>query len=246
MLLQVREPPAEEASLWRALRAEGSPRAREALFAAYYPYARRIAARHVRRGAGDVEFNELSQLAATGLLEAIDRFDPDRGVPFRGYAGRRISGAILSGVAKLSELREQISFRNRVRAERLRSLSEGGDADLSAAAAMEALADMAIGLALGMMLDGSGMVAAENEPDRRSNAFESLAWRQAVARVVDAVAELPERQAAIIRGHYFEGVDFERLATLFGVSKGRVSQLHRAALESLRRRLSAQTFKLER
>ena len=65
------------------------------------PFARMIAARHFRgRRTGDIEFAELSQLAFIGLLEAIDHYDPAVGVPFRRYAGRRISGAMLDGLGQ--------------------------------------------------------------------------------------------------------------------------------------------------
>lgn len=225
----------EEAALWRRMKEDGSADARERLFSAYLPYARQIALRHYRQRSGrEIEFQDLRQLACTGLLEAIDRFDPDRGVPFRGYAARRISGSVLNGIAKLSEVREQISFRNRIRAERLRSLSAGGEGSAGAADAMQALADLAVGLALGFMLDGSGLVVGGDEVDRRPTAYESLAWKDLLRRVHAELQALPHRERLIIRGHYLEGMDFQQLSALLGVSKGRVSQLHRAALNTIR------------
>ena len=124
-------PPPDEAALWQAVRSKASPPARERLFSLYSDFAGRIARRHfMDRRTGDIQQDDLRQLAYAGLLEAIDRFDPDRGIPFRGYAARRISGSILDGLAKMSEVREQISFRNRARAERVRSLSlSAADAD---------------------------------------------------------------------------------------------------------------------
>ena len=48
---------------------------------------------------------------------------------------------------------------------------------------------------------------------------------------------LPARERDILRHHYIDGVGFDQLAVLLGVSKGRVSQLHRSALDLLRKRL---------
>jgi RNA polymerase sigma factor for flagellar operon FliA len=99
---------------------------------------------------------------------------------------------------------------------------------------MQALADLAVGLALGFMLDGSGLVVGEDEVDRRPTAYESLAWKDLLRRVHAELEALPHRERLIIRGHYLEGMDFQQLSALLGVSKGRISQLHRGALDTIR------------
>lgn len=242
------DPDEADAALWRAARDGGRPAAREALFAAHAPFARMIAGRHFRdRRSGDIEFADLSQLAFTGLLEAIDQFDPAHGVPFRRYAGRRISGAIVDGLAKMSEVRQQISTRNRMRAERARSLCEIDVRKATGAEAMAALIETAVGLALGFMLEGTGLyVAAQDERESTANAYEHLAWKETVQLITAEVAKLPEREREIIRRHYLDGLNFEQIADLLGVSKGRASQLHKVAIDLLRKRLKrAQPFILE-
>jgi RNA polymerase sigma factor for flagellar operon FliA len=235
-----RSPAGDEAEdeLWR-LHREGSAAAREKLFSRHLSFARTIASRHFfKRGQGDIEYPDLYQLACAGLLEAIDAYDPDRGVPFRGYAARRIGGSVLDGIARMSEMREQISFRNRVRRERLGSLMTQDEASLaSPEAALAALAELAVGLALGFMLEETGMFVPERASDPRPGAYEGLSLKRVVKRIREEVARLPEREQAIIRHHYDEGLPFEQLGALFGISRGRVSQLHRAALALLRKRL---------
>lgn len=238
----------EEAMLWRATRDTNSLDARQKLFAAYLPFSRQIAARHHRERRGsDVELQDLRQLACAGLLEAIDRFEPDRGVPFRSYAARRISGSILNGIAKMSEVREQIATRNRLRQERLRSLSLDGAQTASSADPMRALAELAVGLAIGFMLEDSALLAGEDQPDRRPNAYESLAWKDLLRRLHVEIDSLPDRERLILRGHYLDGVPFEQLGALLGISKGRVSQLHKAAIVRIRKSLQApDQFALQR
>src|SRR5205814_8931097 len=136
--------------LWAELRQTGSTDARERLFAMHAGFARKIAARHRIDRSGDIEMMDLRQLAYAGLLEAIDRYDPHKGAPFRVYAARRITGSVLDGIAKASEMREQISLRKRLRRERVHSLA-GSARKPSGADAMQALAEIAIGLALGFM-----------------------------------------------------------------------------------------------
>jgi len=237
----------EEDALWRAFKQDGSREAREALFSLHVAFARRIAARHHRDRGGDVEFQDLFQLACAGLLEALDRFQPDHGAPFTAFARRRVSGAVLDGIGKLSEAREQLSYRRRMRAERARSLASSVPADaLSASDALAALIEMAVGLAVGIMLDDPALYAS-GETDRRPDAYESLAWKQAVARLHAEVAGLPDREGAVLRLHYLEGVGFDEIGATLGVSKGRVSQIHKAALGSIRKRLrNPADFRLKR
>jgi RNA polymerase sigma factor for flagellar operon FliA len=239
-------PEPEEPALWARLRSDGSALARERLFSLHFPFARQLAKRHfLDRTGGDIEFPDLCQLASAGLLEAIDRFDPAAGVPFRGYAARRITGSILDGVAKMSELREQISHRNRMRHERARSLGAPRAETLPPLGAMQALTDLAVGLALGFMLEESGFSAPGDQSI--ASGYDSLAWKETVSLVTAEIAQLAERDQTIIRQHYFNGLTFDQIGALLGVSRGRVSQLHRAAIENLRRRLPQKSdFHLER
>ena len=243
-------PPGEskEASLWRAFKQEKSIKAREELFDMHLAFAKQIAIKHyLSRERGDIELPELRQLACVGLLEAIDRFDPAVGAPFRSYARRRVSGAILDGLSKASELRQQISFRNRVRSERIRSLSTPNAEDAPLADAMNALVNLAVGLAMGFMLEGTGLYVAEDEPDPHPDAYETIAWKEAMRRLTGEVEKLSERERAILQRHYVDGLDFQQIAKLLGVSKGRVSQVHRVALALLRRRLGpARGFRFEK
>jgi RNA polymerase sigma factor for flagellar operon FliA len=241
------EPEPDEASLWAALGTARGGDARERLFELHLPFARRIASRiYAARTSSDIDFADLRQLACAGLLEAIDGFEPGRGVPFRGYAVRRIKGSILDGISTTSELREQISFRSRVRRERVRSLSDGQETH-SPPDALAALAQLAAGLALGFMLEGTGMYVGQNETDPRPSAYQSLLWKDAVRRVRTELDALPEREGRIVRLHYLEGLNFDAIGELLQISKGRVSQLHRASLLLLRKRMArAGDFRVER
>jgi RNA polymerase sigma factor for flagellar operon FliA len=230
----------EEAVLWRAFKQHGSRAARERLFSSYADFARSIARRHHReRSRGDIEVSELYQYAYAGLLEALDRFDPSLGVPFRPFAAHRISGSILDGIPRLSEVLEQVSWRYRVRRERLRSLA--GDKPQDGISPVEQLAELALGLALGFMLEGTGLFNEGDAEDAASRpvetAYDSLAWKETLAQLKTELEALPEREAIILRRHYLDDVPFDQLAALLSISKPRVSQLHRAALLLLRKRM---------
>ncbi|HEX8263080.1 MAG TPA: sigma-70 family RNA polymerase sigma factor [Allosphingosinicella sp.] len=235
-LALVVHPTRAEASLWRRLRFEAETECRETLFNRYVPLARAIAAAkfHQRRGRA-AERSDCEHFAYEGLLQAIDRFDPLLGVPFSAYARRRIVGSITDGLAKMSEVNAQISHRHRVEQERLRSLAPGEAAGQDP---LSALSDLAVGLALGLMLEGTALVPA-NGVDSRPTAYESLEWREMQAQLAAEVQKLPEKEAVIIRQHYHNGLSLAQIADLLDLSRGRISQLHRSALERLRKRIGA-------
>lgn len=235
-LTLVVDPLRAEASLWRRSRFEGCVAARETLFTRYLALARAIAGRLARdRRASAADRGDFDQFACEGLLQALDRYDPLAGVPFAAFARRRIAGAIAAGAARLTELGTQFSHRRRVERERIRALA----ASDAAVDPLAALADLAVGLAIGLMLDGTGIVAANDTADTRPGAYDSLAWRETMALLTAAVDALPDAEAMVIRQHYHHGVPFAEIATLLRLSRGRISQLHRAAIERLRKRIGS-------
>jgi len=226
----ITRPTRVEASLWRRLRLEAETACRETLFNRYADYARAIARRFFkRRSPPKPELSDYQQFAYEGLLQAIDRFDPLNGAPFRAFARRRIAGSIVDGLARMSELDAQVSHRSRMEQERVRSLTseretEGGEA-------LPALSELAVELALGLILEGTSLL------DPRPTAYESLVYRQMQTHLAEAVQHLPEKEAAVIRQHYENGLSFVQIARLLNLSRGRISQLHRAALKTLRKRI---------
>jgi RNA polymerase sigma factor for flagellar operon FliA len=228
-----------EASLWRRFRYEAEGECRELLFHRYAGLAKSIAAKHFfRRCVKRIDRADYEQFAFEGLLQAIDRFDPLKGVPFGAYARRRIRGSIADGIAQMSEVDAQLSHRHRVEQERLRSLAPAAGSD-APDSAISTLSELAFGLALGMMLEGTSLIEPSDGCDPAPSAYESLEWRELQARLRREIGNLPEKEALIIRQHYDIGLSFAQIADLLELSRGRVSQLHRAAVDRLRKRIGA-------
>lgn len=226
----------DEAVLWASARA-GSKPARERLIEAYLPFVRTVAAQvYAGRYDHDLEFDEYMQFGTIGLIESADRFDPAVGVLFKTFAGHRIKGAILSGIENMSEKRVQVSTRQRLMAERRESARSALDEqpkDL-----FQQLADMAIGLALGYLLDNP-VVYQHDEGNPSANQYSNLEMRQLGSQLGALVGNLPERERMVIKYHYMNQLPFTEIAATMGISKGRVSQLHRSGLELLRASLKA-------
>jgi RNA polymerase sigma factor FliA len=228
-------PERAEALLWARLRFERRQEAREPLFNRYAGFARSIAVR-LRPWGQPGNREDAEQWAYSGLLEAIDSFDPLRGSPFQAFARPRISGSVRDGLARLGEFEAQWTSRRRQERDRLRSLKERGPEDPEDP--VQALGAIVSCLAIGLMLEGTRLMGGDESPDPAPSAYDSLAWREAQARLELEVARLSESEAAVIRQHYANGLAFAQVARLMGLSRGRISQLHSAALGKLRKRLS--------
>lgn len=221
---------AVEASLWRRFRLGAEQACRLALFERYIDLARAVArGERRRRPAYGLDKHDFEQLAFSGLLEAIDRFDPLRGPRFAAYARPRIRGAIFDGIARSSEAGAQYTLRQRIEAERLRSLAS--DRDAAGEDYLKQLAELASGLAIGLIAERSGRLG---EPGPSLDPYEGLAWRELKLNLSRKIACLPPAERAVIEQHYFNGVAFSEIARMMGLSKGRISQLHRSALLRVR------------
>ena len=82
---------ASERLLWERFVKDRDPAIREELVRRYLPFAKNLALRY--RGASE-SFDDLLQVASLGLVNAIDRFDPDRGAPFTAFASPTILGEL--------------------------------------------------------------------------------------------------------------------------------------------------------
>ncbi|HTN14546.1 MAG TPA: sigma-70 family RNA polymerase sigma factor [Sphingomonadaceae bacterium] len=221
-----------EAALWRGFAGERNHENRRRLFDHYRHFAARLAsAQFSRRAQGNYERGDVEQLAYEALIQAIERFDTRRGVPFEAFARIRIKGHIANHLAQASEAAANYHYRQRVERERLKSLQQGLNAAADPIAALSALSAT---IALGLILEGDRMQEIHAIPDPAPTPYESLAWRELQGRVRDLVDNLPEREGFVIRQHYRNGVSFQQIALLLGVTKGRVSQIHKAALDRLR------------
>jgi len=248
----------EEALLWRCWRQTADMAARERLIQFFLPYARTLAAVSFKgRFHDEVEFADYFQLASIGLVEAVDRYDPAHGVRFKTYAAHRIRGAILNGLEKLTEKNQQIALQKRLRKDRLedvksasQSLADGAPLQAHSVATRTSsdlltyLAEIGIGVALGVMLEGTAMMASDAVEDACAAISPEVIYFQKnnsqhlQSLLRDLVDRLPEQERRVIRCHYQQGMAFDGISHMMGVSRSRVSQLHRQALLKLRNSLA--------
>lgn len=236
--------PDDEALLWKRLRDDGDAQARECLLGLHMPYARVVAGSYYsKRFHDEIEFGDYHQFACVGLLEAMDRFDPGRGVQFRTFAARRMHGAILNGLEKSTEKQQQIAVRQRLRAERLNDLRDNAQAAAGGVGVphtpeqlMRFVAEAGVGLAICWMLEGTAMVEVPGTAGI-SHFYEGVQLKQLRERLVWMLERLPAQQRTVLKSHYLQDIPFERIACDLQLTKGRISQIHKQALLHLRKLL---------
>lgn len=226
----------DEAALWSRWRDASDAIARELLVERYRQFAKTIAAVvYSRRSGGGVEFEDYQQFALVGLLEALDRYDPDRGAQFKTFAGPRIRGAILSGLERMTERQDLVAKRRQLERERITSAVPVLGA-LEGEALLVRLGDIGVNVAIEYVLDGIGL--GEEAREELPDPYRQVELQQVREQVSAMTARLAPRERVVVQLHYAEGRTFEEIAETLEVSRPRVSQIHRRAIERLRSMLS--------
>ena len=224
-----------EQVLWAQFGVSRLQHDRDQLVRLYEPFARSIAAR-VYQGRMDdsVPFEDYFQYARVGLIEAVDRYEYERGVPFSFFSSSRIRGAILNGIGKESELAAQIRFWRVQGRERIGSLTAEVIVDKIDTASLDDIAEVTVGLAVGALLEGVVESYESIESDRSSDPYAVNEFSQLLKTTKRLIEQLPSREKIVITNHYIKRMDFRQIALQMSLSKGRISQIHAQAILRLR------------
>lgn len=212
------------ASIWARWQ-EGDARAGDELVRHYSPWVRRVARGvFVRvRGRGD-DWPDYVQNATIGLLEALRGFNPERGVPFEIFAGARVRGAVFNGLRALRFVGAGPTRASSPDAIDSLRAEDGGTDPVARFVAMVA------GLATGHLIS----LSAELEPTDETSPYHVVVRSQLGERLSRLMRRLGERERIVLERHYIQHLPFVQIAEMMGLTKGRVSQLHRQALDRMR------------
>jgi RNA polymerase sigma factor for flagellar operon FliA len=189
-----------------------------------------------------VECADLVSDGILGLMEAIDRFDPDRGQSFQTYAVPRVRGAMVDALRALDWVPR--SVRERVRAvetvqrtlqSRLGRVPEDTEVATELGIGVTELRELYSTLSVTSLGTMEDLELADELSSAATQAVEDEETRAALAGVVET---LPERDQVIIALYYFEGFTLVEVGRVLGVSESRVSQLHSRLTLMLRARLA--------
>lgn len=218
--------------------AAGAARAR--LIEQYLPLVRAVARRHARPG---VDPADLEQVGSIGLIKAIDRFDPRRGVDLAAFARPNVEGEIrrhlrdhaatVRAPRRLYELNALLSGLRRELAASLGRPATAAEVAVAAGTSEEeaAAAEQAAAALVPLPLEE---LDAATPPD----AYDEVDDRLALSSWID---RLRERDRRIVELTFYADLSQREVARALGISQVQVSRSLNRSLERLRHRLAADT-----
>ena len=240
-------------ALWRAYGERRDPALRERLVLHYAPLVKYVAGRVGTGLPAHVDAGDLVQSGIFGLVDAIDRFEPERGLKFETYAMQRIRGGILDDLraqdwvprSVRSRAREVERALERLEARLLRTASDAEVANelgLSVSDLRDLYAQLQLTSVVALdelvTVGHGGTSLAETLPDDSmpdpGAVMDGVESRRLLAQ---AVSQLVERDRVVVTLYYFENLTLAEIGKVLGVTESRVCQLHTRAVLRLRTKL---------
>ena len=244
-----------EEELWQQYRRHRDPKIREAFIKQYAPLVKYVAGKVAVGMPSNVEFDDLVGFGVFGLLDAIDKFDPEKNVKFKTYAVTRIRGAIFDELRSIDWVPRSVRQKTREVEEAIGTLEArlgriATDQEIAGALGMgeDEYAKTMIKISGTSILSINEVWYSGDENDKVSigDSIESpsslnpevIAERDEIRRViVEAINELSDNEKKILVLYYFEDLTLKEIGQVLGVTESRVSQLHTKAILRLRSRL---------
>jgi RNA polymerase sigma factor for flagellar operon FliA len=219
---------------------------RETMVQSYLPLVRRVAHRIARNLPASVDVNDLISAGCIGLLSAVERFDPERGLNFGTFAEFRIKGAILDEL----RARDPVPRRSRHRMHQMENVRRELTGILCRPPNDEEMAQH-LGMALGdyhsladsltpclefslSSFDQGAFEIPVADGDGRTRPDTVLQRKELRRRLANAIRCLPERLRTIISLYYYARVSYREIALLFEVTESRICQMHNEAVDQIR------------
>jgi RNA polymerase sigma factor for flagellar operon FliA len=247
-----------ELDLWneyKAARAAADQRRlRDQLILLYSPLVKYVAGRVASGLPNSVDSADLVSYGVFGLIDAIEKFDPERGHKFETYAMSRIRGAIVDELRSLDWVPRTLRAKAR-EIEKAYQRLEGtlhrtptdGELAREVGMTLRQLQNVLGRLATTGVTTLEGALAAERGDvsrgdalaDRRDGPGDNLMAQESRSTLMREVALLPERERNVLTLYYFEGLNMSEIGEVLTVSESRVCQIHAKAVLHLRSRLAA-------
>ena len=235
-----------EKELWEEYSRTGN--GRDELILKYRPLIKYVVGRMAVTPPQGLDFEDILSFGVFGLMDAVEKFDPEKGFVFQTYAIPRIRGAILDELRKCDWFsrtgREKVQKFNRAMEKVLRDKGETDDTLIMSEMGVDAeeyyeIQDLAsrgyiTSLDEATPLDDGEISPEANIPDERETAADRLDDESDKQMLLEAIEELPERERQMLSLYYYEGLTLKEIGKVMGVSESRVSQIHGKGLGMLR------------
>lgn len=237
----------ELGDLWRQYRDEGIRWQRDRLIEHYAAVVKYVAGRLAAGLPRNVEVGDLVSAGMFGLIEAVERFEPERGFKFETFAIPRIRGAMTDELRSMDWVPRSV----RIKARKIEERSGHLQAKMGRAPSDEELAE-ALSWTEGQLnhaqsqISTAGLVALDeltgpggDELEMTDDSRSPLVYMDLVLErqlLVEAFAAAGEREREVMGMYYIEGLTMAQVGGVLGVTESRVCQIHAKAVVGLRSR----------
>ncbi len=228
--------------IWAEFRRSRDPDLRNRLVMQYAPLVKYVAGRMRTRLPESVDQDDLVSDGVLGLMDAIERFDPARGLTFQTFAVPRIRGSIIDGMRAMDFVPRSVRDKARDIAQAQVAL----EARLGRVPEDTEVAEET-GLPLHQVRDLSKQASGNHAnlddvdlADELSGSTDAMVEQGDVhASLRRVVEQLSKRDQVVIALYYYEGLTLAEIGRVLSVTESRVSQLHSRATSSMKSKLLA-------
>jgi RNA polymerase sigma factor for flagellar operon FliA len=241
--------------LWDDYRRSPERPQRDRLILHYSPLVKFVAGRVMSRLPDSVDQADLVSYGILGLIDAIEKFDPERGVKFETYAVPRIRGAILDELRSIDWVPRSVRAKARAADQAYNKLEHKlqrspTDDELAAElgispAELDALLRQTTRAGI-LQLDEVlfGQQGPRTLGDTLADTGESpvaVVEKNETRRLLaSAISSLADRERTVLTLYYYEGLNLAEIGEILGVTESRTCQIHTKAVHQLRHRLRDQ------
>lgn len=223
---------------------------RNAIVAEYLPKIKSWTIRLKGTLPDSVDIDDLYSAASLGLIESMDRFDKSRNVAFSTFAERRIKGAILDSLRNLDFLPRNMRTRLKALESAMSELSRklGRQPTVKEIVESTGFSEDDVYKLQGLRENDKMLSLDETVGDDETNLVDlirasdltpedELMKTKLTERLGAEIDKLSEKERQVVSLYYYEELTMKETAEVLGVTESRVSQIHTAAMQKLKRRL---------
>lgn len=246
----------EELLLWENYKKTGSLEIREKLILKYAPLVKYVAGKVAIGMPKKIEFDDLVGYGIFGLLDAIEKFDPDRNTKFKTYAITRIRGAIFDELRSIDWVPRTVRQKAKQLEKAMLELEEKNErtpTDAEIAEVLEIsekeLQKLYLTLSSTTVTSVQDSVYSENSDNEKNTIVntieasphynpEMIHERQEIKKMIaQVIEELSEKEKQVLILYYYEDLTLKEIGEVLEVTESRVSQLHTKSIYKLRAKL---------
>ncbi len=245
--------------LWKQYRETGDPTIREALILEYAHLIKFIAGRMNIYFGSNIEYDDLVSFGVFGLIDAIDKYDINKGVKFETYASLRIRGSIIDSIREMDWVPRSLRQKNKELEKAYREVEYelGRSAeDIDVANKMQLSLDEFYKLlnrvnvtsmvSLEDFLEQNYEIGMDTPNSNKPNTPEQEAELTEIKEILgEAIDKLPEKEKMVLSLYYYEELTLKEISAIMNVSESRISQIHTKAIIRLRGKLARQKSLLD-